>query len=166
MSGNKIKVLSANCQGLQNKQKRTDVLGYFTQKDANILCLQDTHWTEKDLKDIKNIWSGDCYIHGSKTNARGVAILFRNNFEYELLSTQKDTDRNCLSLILKISSVTINLMTIYAPNRDSPLFFSKLQDLLQDNDADYCVIYGDFNLVLNPVMDTNTLIIQKPDLLP
>ena len=45
-------------------------------------------------------------------------------------------------------------MTICAPNRDSPLFFSKLQDLLQDNDADYCVICGDFNLVLNPVMDT------------
>ena len=85
MSGNKVKVLSANCQGLQNKQKRTDVLGYFTQKDANILCLQDTHWTEKDLKDIKNIWSADCYIHGSKTNATGVAILFRNNFEYEVL---------------------------------------------------------------------------------
>ena len=105
-------------------------------------------------QDIKNIWSGDCYIHGFKTNARGVAILFQNNFEYEVLSTQKDTDGNDLSLILKISSVTINIITIYAPNRDSPLFFSKLQDLLQDNDADYCVICGDFNLVLNPVMDT------------
>ena len=50
--------------------------------------------------------------------------------------------------------MTINLIIIYAPNMDSPLFFSKLQDLIQDNDADYCVICGDFNLVLNPVMDT------------
>ena len=49
--------------------------------------------------------------------------------------------------------MTINLKTIYAPNRDSPLFFSTLQDLIQDNDADYCVICGDFNLVLNPLMD-------------
>ena len=76
VSGNKIRVLSANCQGLQNKQKRLDVLNYFGQKDVNILCLQDTHWTDKDLKDIKNIWFGDCYIHGCKTNARGVASLY------------------------------------------------------------------------------------------
>ena len=108
MSGNNIKVLSANCQGLQNKLKRTDVLGYFRQKDANILCLQDTYWTENDLKYIKNIWSGDCYIYGSKTNARGVAIIFQNNFEYEELSTQKDTDGNDLRAILKISFMTIN----------------------------------------------------------
>ena len=66
MSGNKIKVLSANCQGLQNKQKRTDVLGYFTQKDANILCLPGTHWIEKDLKDIKIYGLGTAIFMGLK----------------------------------------------------------------------------------------------------
>ena len=40
---NSIKVLSANCQSLQNQQKRVDVLHYFKEMNANIICLQDTH---------------------------------------------------------------------------------------------------------------------------
>ena len=152
---NEIKVFSANCQGLQNKQKTADVLSYFREKNINILCLKDTHWIDNDLQDIKNLWSGDCYIHGSKTNARGVAILFGNNFECEVLSTRKDTEGNYLSLILKLSSMTINFVSIYAPNRDTPFFFSKLQEVIQDNDSEYCIICGDYNLVMNPIIYTD-----------
>ena len=73
---NSILVLSANCRGLQSMKKRTNVLTYFKETKANIVCLQDTHWTETDLPSVSQIWGNRCYIHGSKTNARGVAILF------------------------------------------------------------------------------------------
>ena len=127
MSRNKLKVISANCQGLQSKQKRADVLGYFRETDANIICLQDTHWVEKDLEYINSLWDGECYINGSKTNARGVAILLKKDFEYEVKSFQKDAEGNYISLTLKLSSMTVNLMTIYAPNKDNPSFFSEIQ---------------------------------------
>ena len=102
--GNSIKVSSVNCQGLQNQEKRQDVISYFRNLDANIVCLQDTHWIQKDLQNIKELWGGECFIHGVKTNSRGVAILIKNNFEYEVLECNKDVDGKFLYLLLKISS--------------------------------------------------------------
>ena len=148
-------MISANCQGLQSKQKRADVLGYFRETDANIICLQDTHWVEKDLKYIKSLWDGECYINGSKTNARGVAILLKKDFEYEVKSFQKDAEGNYISLTLKLSSMTVNLMTIYAPNKDNPSFFSEIQKIMQESICENNIICGDFNLVLDPLKDTN-----------
>ena len=70
-----IVISSMNCRGLKNKQKKIDVLDYLKNTDSNIICLQDTHWISEDSRHIRSIWNNICYIHGSKTNARGVAIL-------------------------------------------------------------------------------------------
>ena len=85
-AGNSIKVLSANCQGLRNMEKRRDVLSYLKDKNANIVCLQDTHLIEDDMMAVTDLWNNEVYINGGKTNSRGVAILLNNNFEYEVLS--------------------------------------------------------------------------------
>ena len=44
---NSIQVLSANCQGLQNIYKHTDVLTYLKETNASIVCPQDIHRDEK-----------------------------------------------------------------------------------------------------------------------
>ena len=77
MSGNQIKIMSANCQGLRDKSKRIDVLNYFNDFNPSILCLQDTHLIEIDGNDLSVLSSADCFISGSKTNSRGVAILIK-----------------------------------------------------------------------------------------
>ena len=74
----KLVVLSANCQGLRSYNKRVDMLSYLRETNASIACLQDTHLLESDKASIKNIWP-ECFINGSKTNFRGVAILLNNN---------------------------------------------------------------------------------------
>ena len=149
---NKIRVLSANCQGLQTFEKRTDVLTYLRDTNASIVCLQDTHLSEKDLASIKQIWY-NCYLHGTSTNSRGVLILLNNNFEHEVLEVNKDNNSNMLHILLKCGSIKINLINIYAPNQDNPSFFSAIQEIAQNNKAEYNVICGDFNLVLDPVKD-------------
>ena len=80
--GSTLKVLSANCQGLRNKNKRIDVLNYLKETGAGIICLQDTHLTEQDIQLTKKIWNNEVYLWGKKTNARGVGILINNNFEH------------------------------------------------------------------------------------
>ena len=85
---------------------------------------------------MKDIWGHECYIHGNRSNARGVAILFNNNFQYEVLSSIFDTDGNYICLTLKITTMTIHIMTIYAPNTDNPAFFSEVQDILKEHPAD------------------------------
>ena len=53
---NSIKVLSANCQGLHGKQKRTDVLTFLKETKASIVCLQETNLTSKRLNSVKEVW--------------------------------------------------------------------------------------------------------------
>ena len=53
---------------------------------------------------------------------------------------------------MKLYDITINLLTIYGPNNDNPAFYNEIPNIL--NEADYTVICGDFNIVLDPSKDT------------
>ena len=79
-----ITVLSANCRGLGDPVKCRDVLNYLQGLNADIICLQDTHWTKSELRKIKSIWQHEWLIHGIHTNSRDVSILFSNKFEYKI----------------------------------------------------------------------------------
>ena len=151
--GNSIKLLSANCQGLQNTKKRSDVLSYLKEKHADIICLQDTHWVEKDYQSVKELCGHECFINGNRTNSRGVAILLKDTFEYKVIKCFKDKEGNLLQLLLKLSSMVLNLITIYAPNKDEPMFFKDINELLINTTTDYSIICGDFNLILNQGKD-------------
>ena len=55
---------------------------------------------------------------------------------------------------LEICEVNIKLVNIYGPNSDSPSFFKKIQEILVSNEQEYIIICGDFNIALNPTLDT------------
>ena len=142
--GEIVRVSSVNCRGLQDKIKRTDVLTYIKNLETNIVCLQDTHWVDKDERNIRAIWNNDCFIHGTRTNSRGVAILLANNFEYKINDNFKDTTGNVLVLDLTIAQdFTLRLINIYAPNDDNPSFFDQIEDLIINNPNDYKMICGE-----------------------
>ena len=149
-------MLSANCQGLRDFKKRVDVIQYFKETGAHIICLQDTHLTEKDTQKFCNIWPGKFYLRGKTTNSRGVAVLFSKTFEFKVKSVNNDKDGNLLHLDIEISDNKIKLVNIYAPNIDSPGFFRNIENLLlqPQTSYDFTIICGDFNLVLDPVKDT------------
>ena len=119
-AGEELVVLSANCQGLQNKYKRRDVIDYLSNTKAGIICLQDTHWTSKDENTVRSMWKGECILNGESSNSRGVAVLLNTNFEYNIMSVSKDVDGNMIVLDLNIGDISIKLLSIYAPNKDSP----------------------------------------------
>ena len=135
-------------------KKRVDVINYLRNKNPHILCLQETHWINDDEKFIKNVWDGECFINGNRTNARGVAILLNKNFEYSIKRIDKDTDNNLLMIDIYINNSTFRIFNIYVPNLDSPEFFRKISALIQEGGQDYTVICGDLNLTLEPEMDS------------
>ena len=94
-----IEVLSVNCQGLQDMQKRHSVLIYLEKLGTGIFCLQDTHWLDSDIPSIKQIWKGDCLLNGKNSNSSSVAILFTGNFEYKIVSTFVDDNETLLEQI-------------------------------------------------------------------
>ena len=156
--GESITLLSANCQGCQTNEKKYDVLNYLKMQNYDVVCLQDTHWTAKNSAEIRKLWGGECIIHGNKTNARGVAILFSNKIEYTIHNTNTDTDGNMLVLDLKISDYEVKLINVYCPNRDSPLFFKNLNHIIETNTQDYVLLCGDLNLVLDSTKDSSNYV--------
>ena len=150
---NELSILSANCQGLRDMNKCTDVLNYLQNLNSSIICLQDTHWIEKDLKLLNKLWQGHILINKHRSNARGVAKMLKNNFEYKILDSYCDDTNNIIFIDLKLDNMTLKIINIYGPNIDSPWFYDNLNDILINNELDYTIISEDFNLVLNPEMD-------------
>ena len=124
------------------------MISYFKETNANIVCLQDTHLIDDDLMVVKELWNNDVYLNGGKTNSRGVAILLNNNFEYEILACNKDKNGNYLNLLVKLSSMKINLITLYGS------FFEEISKLLENANGDYNILCGDFNVALDNDIDT------------
>ena len=145
---------SVNCQGLRGKEKRNDVLHYLEHLGAEIICLQDTHWLDIDLKLIKQLCKGDCVINGKCLNSREVAILFRSTFEYKIMSTFSDNFWNLISMDLSLNGCTVKVINIYAPNSDCPEFFSQIKDLITSSENNHLIVCGDYNLALDPSLET------------
>ena len=141
--GESVSIASFNCQGLQNKDKRYDVINYLKNMGAKVICLQDTHLTNHDFHWLKTIWEGEIFLNGYKTNARGVAVLISNNIEYKVSHSEGDAIGNMLLLDMIISDIKIQLINIYGPNTDDCSFFNKIRDLLQEHEQDYVIWCGD-----------------------
>ena len=148
-----IKVLSANCQGLRDKTKRADVINYLEGLGGNIICLQETHWVNKDIGSVKNIWKGECFINGFKTNSRGVAVLIKPNFEYKIRETIANKEGNLLILDIILNDISVRLINVYAPNIDSPNYYLEVERYIKTAETNYVILCGDLNLTLNPNMD-------------
>ena len=165
-----IKILSASCQGIRNESKRSDLWSYLSQKKPNIVCLQDTHLISKDQNNLTSLAKCEYLVNGLKTNPIGVIILLYNNFEYTLLYSLNILlnhgsviNGNLLYVDINTGALTLRMITIYAPNVDTPSFFQSINTLTEENTMEHLVLCGDFNLVLNPDVDcSNYVNINNP----
>ena len=71
------------------------------------------------------------FSHGAN-NSRGVIILVRNGFDYNVDTVKIDSQRRFLVVKGKIQDVEYTVVHIYAPNKDacSRKFFVNLQWVL------------------------------------
>lgn len=161
---NLIKIASTNCRGLGDYLKRKDVFCYLREKRIGIYCLQDTHFTTALEPYIRSEWGGEVYFNSFTSNARGVCILFSNSISYKVFRSKKDERGNMLILDLELEGKRFTLVNIYGPNEDSPDFFLKVQEIIEEYDNEYVIICGDFNLVQNQELDTfNYLNVNNPN---
>ena len=93
-------------------------------------------------------------INGKCSNSRGVAILFRSTFEYNIMSTFSDNFGNLILVDLSLNDCTVKVIIIYAPKLDCPEFFSQIKDLITSSETDHIIVCGDYNLALDPSLDT------------
>ena len=98
---NIVVVSSVNCRGLSIKHPKTliNALDYIKNTNSHITCLQETHWTNSDIRIFTN---NDIIINGEHTNKRGVAIILTKIFEYKILNTLRDKESRALTIDILI----------------------------------------------------------------
>ena len=148
-----LSILSFNVRGLRDPQKRKEMFMWLRKKEHSIFLLQQVHGTE----DIEKLWYAEwgytvIFSHGTN-DARGVSILFKNNFDHKIHGIIKDESGRYIILDITIQEKRITLANIYGSNTDSPEIYSKFIEQIENIDNDNRIIGGDHNFVLNVYKD-------------
>jgi hypothetical protein len=72
-------------------------------------------------------------IHNSRKNSRGVAILYKNNLNLQILQEERDEDDNILLAKVVIHEQTVILGAIYGLNNPDPGFYVRLNTVKSGN---------------------------------
>lgn len=144
-----LKICSLNVRGLGERLKRRETFNWLRAKKFSIYLLQETHCSENTI----TTWSSECGYKAlfscCSSASSGVAILFNNNFAFQLERSYSDPKGRFIICDIKTNEKLFTLATIYAPNDDDPAFFERFFSHLQDFHCDDVILGGYFNLVFN-----------------
>ena len=71
------------------------------------------------------------WLHGTN-KSRGLAILLKNNLNYDLIKTYQDPHGRFLFLEIKVKNSFLTIANIYGPNVDDFDFFRNMSVKLND----------------------------------
>ena len=90
-----------------------------------------------------------------RLNILNFCANIKKEFPVTILDTFSDEFGNILALLVEIENKRILVQGLYGPNRDDPEFFDKTCFSKLDYwNPNYAVIVGDWNVALNPDLDT------------
>ena len=150
---NKIRIISLNVRGLRNKYKRIAIFNYLKTNKFDIVCLQETHLTEKDVPIWEKQWGGSIFYNEGTNRSKGEIILISRHFpgNVELIISEDRT----IAVSVTNENMKFNLVNAYAPNNSTEkiAFFRELEDKCSKLNESNLIILGDFNCVLDNELD-------------
>lgn len=142
-----------NVNRVNEPVKRGKVLSHLKAIQADVIFLQETHLENDAHNKLKCRWISQLYHSKFSAKARGAAILIRNRVPFKHQSTIQDKGGRYVMVMGEMYSTPMTLLNIYGPNYDDPEFFRKVLGLILDISNTNLIIWGDFNLVLDPYLD-------------
>ena len=125
-------------------------------KKLAFIFLQETHLKSKAENMVRAMWGYDCILNGNNTNSNGVAVLFRNNFDFSLHTVIRDDEGKHIILDIEMLGKRMTLVNLYAPSSgDHPEYFEKIEKDIDKIANNYILIGGDWNVVLNHALDSS-----------
>lgn len=150
---NTIKVVTLNVNGIQNKIKRHKILTYLRSLNCDIAKLQETHLNAEQSKNLKQQWVGQFFSSSGSQASQGVSILISKNIAFKLSKSHTDLEGRYIIVTGLLQNQKLTLVNIYAPNISQPFFLSALYPVISCHMEGPLVIAGDFNCVLNALLD-------------
>ena len=155
LSSSELRIVSANCNGLGSRLKKAEMLAHFDTKKPDILFLVDTRLGKKGQADFFALYPDfHFYFNSSCSQSRGVVIAINRKCPINIQQSWNDDDNNILMLLGSFDGEKVLLCCIYGPNSDSPTFYNNLLDKIQSFGSDHILLGGDWNLYLDPKIDS------------
>ena len=85
---------------------------FLRKQNGNVFVLQETHWKTESENVVRSQWGFECIVLGHDTGSKGVAVLFKNNFEYKIHSILKDDGGRYILIDME----RMTLANVYAPS--------------------------------------------------
>jgi exodeoxyribonuclease-3 len=163
MAKSSLNIYSINANGLKERRKRNIVFQDLKRLKNSIYLLQETHCTNE----MENVWNLEwgnklgIYSHGS-SKSRGVAILFSNDLEIEVIKNVKDDNGRYMIAEVEIEGKDkLTLVSLYAPTcnfqREQIDTVNSLRKDLAKFSKNCLIIGGDFNIKLDKANPTNNV---------
>ena len=145
-------LISVNTQGLRNVHRRQTFFNLIKQQKY-IIFFQETHWTDDLNSEILREWGGTIVFNNFEPNARGTAILFHPNFDYQNHNTTCDSQGRTIQVVIEHADHKFNLIKTYAPrtNTERKYYFTTLSNFLSATEEN--ILGGDFNFICNNKLD-------------
>ena len=110
--------------------------------------MQETHSWIGDESIWQQEFRGKCLFSHGETNARGVAIMIKENSQIAILKTFGDSQGRMVGMQFEFQGEKMVLINIYAPNADTPNFFLEIFKKFEEFEGKRILI-GDYNLAMN-----------------
>ena len=79
-----LRIGSINTGGLGDGLKRREIFNWLKRKNMSEYFIQEAHCTEDSIHDWRAEWGYRALFSCCSSNKAGVAILFNNNFSFQL----------------------------------------------------------------------------------
>ena len=154
--------LCLNVRGLADENKRKQMFNWLKKKNPDVVCLQETHSTQKEEKTWTMQWNGEITFNHGSHQSGGTCVMFRDKNDFDFQVIHCNVTGRCNIVKIHKEGKQFLLVNIYAPNEDNPEFFKEVINIVENEVHDELIVCGDFNLVMDPTIDRTENIRHKP----
>ena len=139
-----ISIITLNVNGLNAPTKRHRLAEQIQKQDPYICCLQETHFSPKDIYRLKVRGWKNTFHANEKQKKAGGAILISDKIDLKRKIT-RDKEGYYIMIKGSIQEEDITIVNIYASNMGVPQYIRQmLTDIIGEIDSN-TIIVGDFN---------------------
>ncbi|XP_063819155.1 LOW QUALITY PROTEIN: uncharacterized protein LOC135057187 [Pseudophryne corroboree] len=122
-------------------------------RELHIVLLQETHFKRNGHPNLSSRRFSTVLYSSSESKHNGVAILISNKLPFTQSSVHVDTEGRYIILVGRLGHLDVTIANLYAPNTGQQRFLRSFFKALQKHRAGYVFLGGDFNAVLDPLLD-------------
>lgn len=153
MACDTLRLCTWNIRGSHSPIKRKKILLALKREKIDIAMLQETHLNDEEHLKLQQCGFDQVYFSSFTTKSRGVAILIRKNLSVKVTKCVKDRYGRFVLITASLHREDFALLNVYCPPCHPLDFLMEAFTKLSDFAVEKTIVGGDFNCLMNPMMD-------------